>query len=96
MVKVPPPFTGVTCPVCGGQIDCKTGKAALVRHMRDEHPTRSIKQLVRAQLHKLNLSVPDNIDEISDQELCEVFAGLCLHEATKEAHKKLRRQIRGR
>ena len=90
------PFTRVTCPVCGGQIDCKTDKAALVRHIRDEHPTRSIRQLVRAQLHKLNLSIPENIDEVGDEELGEVLTGLCMHEATKKGHKELRRKIRGR
>jgi len=96
MVKVPTPFTKVTCPVCRGQIDYRADQAALARHIGDKHPTAPKRQLARALFHKLNLSMPENIDEVSGKELDELLANLCKHEATKLGHKELRREIRGR
>jgi len=96
MAKLPTPFTEVACPVCGSQINCRTDKAALVRHMGNKHPTASTRQLVRALFHELNLSMPENIDEISGKELDELLANLCLYKATKLGLKELRRRIQGK
>lgn len=96
MAKLSTPFTEATCPVCGDQIDCKADRAALVRHIEDRHPTASTRQLVRALFDELNLSMPDNIDEISGKELDELLANLCLYKATKLGLEELRRKIRGR
>ena len=96
MAKLPTPFTEVACPVCGSQIDCRADKAALIRHIGGEHPTASARQLVRALFHELNLSMPENIDEVSRKELYELLANLCLYKATKLGLKQLRRKIRGR
>jgi len=96
MVKLSTPFTEVPCPVCRGQIDCRADKAALVHHMEDKHPTASRRQLVQALFHKLNLYMPENIDEVIGKELDELLTNLCLYKATKLGLKQLRREIRGR
>jgi hypothetical protein len=96
MAKLLSPFTEVTCPICGSQIDCKPDKAALVRHIKNKHPTASVRELVGVLFHELNLSMPQNIDKISGKELDELLTDLCLYKATKLGQKKLRRKIRGR
>ena len=54
------------------------------------------RQIVRALFHELNLSMPENIDEVSGKELDELLANLCLYKATKLGLKELQRKIRGR
>jgi len=96
MVKLATTFTDVNCPVCGNQIDCRVDKASLVRHIKDEHPTTSTRQLVRTLFQELKLSMPEKIDEVSGEELYELLASLYLYKSTKLGLNELRRKIRGK
>jgi hypothetical protein len=40
--------------------------------------------------------MPENIDEVSSEELNELLANLCLYKSTKLGLKELRRKIRGK
>ncbi len=96
MAKLTTPFTVVSCPVCGRRIDWRLDESALVRHIGDKHPSTSTKQLIRALFHELNLSLPENIDEVSGNELDELLTNLCLYKALKLGLKELRRKMKGR
>lgn len=96
MVKIPSPFTTVACPVCGEKIDCRVDKASLISHINGKHPKAPIKRLVLTLLNELNFSLPDNIDEVENEELKELLANLCLYKATKSGLDELRRNIQGK
>jgi hypothetical protein len=65
----------------------------MVRHIKDTHPTALIKDLVRALFQELDLGVPQNIDEVSNEDLTEVLAKYYLYKATKMVLKELQRKI---
>ena len=96
MPKIPSPFTMVACPVCGEQIDCKVDTAPLIGHINEKHPEAPIKQLVQALFHELNSSIPDNIDEVGNEELKELLANMCLYKTTRSGLDELRRRIWGK
>lgn len=96
MVKLATPFRDVTCPICGGRINCRTDESVMVRHIRDEHPTASIKDLAQVLFQELKLNMPENIDKVGSEELNELLANLCLYKSTKLGLKELRRKIRGK
>jgi hypothetical protein len=96
MPKIPSPFTMVACPVCGEQIDCKVDTSPLIGHINEKHPEAPIKQLIQALFHELNSIVPDNIDEVDNEELKELLANMCLYKATRSGLDELRRRIWGK
>jgi hypothetical protein len=95
MVKIPNLFTMVDCPVCGEQIDCRVDTASLINHINEKHPEAPIKRLIQSLHQELNLSMPDNIDKVDDEELKELLANMCLYKATRSGLEELRRKIRG-
>lgn len=96
MVKIPSPFTKVACPVCGKRIDCGEDKVPLINHIDEKHPEASIKRLIQSLLHELNLIMPDNIDEVDNEELKELLGNMCLYKATRSGLDELRRKIQGK
>lgn len=96
MVKIPSPFTTVTCPVCGEQIDCRVDTVSLINHINEKHPEAPTKRLIQSLHQELNLSMPDNIDEVDNEELKELLANMCLYKATKSGLDELRRRIQGK
>jgi len=96
MAKLFTVFTQVTCPVCRIQIDRKANRAALVQHIKGQHPTVSVRSLVQALLDELKLGRPHNVDEISSEELGNFLENMCQYKATKLGLERLRRQVKGK
>jgi hypothetical protein len=86
-------FRDATCPICGSLVSCKTDESAIVHHIKDTHPTALIKDLVRAVLQEIDLGVPKNVDEFSNEDLTEILAKYYLYKATKMGLKELQRKI---
>ena len=84
MVKVPTPFTEVTCPVCGVKIDCSLDKSHFLIHINEKHPKASKLQLVQDLFRELKLSNPDNIDQINLEEMDELLVNMCKYKAIRE------------
>jgi hypothetical protein len=93
MAKIRSPFRDVTCPICGTLVSCKTDESALIRHIKDVHPTALIRDLIRALFQELKLDLPKNINEVSNEELIELLAKMYLYKATKIGLKELQRKI---
>jgi hypothetical protein len=54
----------------------------MARHIRDKHPTASIRDSVQLLFQELKLKMPKNIDQVRSEELIELFAGLCQYKST--------------
>jgi hypothetical protein len=93
MAKLRSPFRDVTCPICGTLIKCKTDESALVIHIKNEHPTAMIRNLVRALFQELKLEIPKNINDIDNEGLYELLAKYSLYKATKIGLKELQRKM---
>ncbi len=93
MTKLRLRFRDATCPICGSLVSCKTDESAIVRHIKDVHPTALIRDLVRALFQEIKLGLPENFDELSNEELNVILARYCLYKATKIGLKELQRKI---
>ena len=94
MIKLTP-FRDVICPICGTRINTREEGSPLVNHIRHDHPAASIKLLVQELFQQLKFSLPENINEVNDEELYDLLANLCLYKSTKLGLKRLRRKKRG-
>lgn len=92
MVKFPSIFTLVSCPECGVNIDRKLNPHALTEHIHREHPSIQLKPFIEKLFKKLGLHMPDNIDEISKEELLNILENMAQYEATRLRLKQLRRE----
>ena len=93
MVKLPTVFTTVTCPICETQVCRRLNSRALTEHIKSRHPTANIRSLVEMLFNRLELSVPYNIAEISNDEMLGVLEHMAQYEATTHGLAKLKEKM---
>ncbi|KKL91527.1 hypothetical protein LCGC14_1893750 [marine sediment metagenome] len=91
-MKIPSPFTTVTCPICGTQVRRRWNTQALAEHIKNQHPTADTRPLVEMLSNRLGRPTPHNIAEIGTDEMLEVIERMAQDEANKEGLANLRRQ----
>lgn len=91
MVKFPSIFTTVACPVCKAHVDRKLNNHALADHIQGQHPDAQLRPIVEMLFDRLKLGLPDNIDEVSRDEMLNLLEHMAQYEATTLGLKQLRR-----
>lgn len=90
MAKVITIFTTVICPICGDKVDRKLNSHALAEHIQSQHPAVQLRPVVKMLFARLELGLPDNISEISRDELLNLLENMAQYEATTLGLKRLR------
>lgn len=85
------PFTKVECPVCGVLLDRRLNENSIAQHLQSQHPDKPRKAILEALFRELKLGIPDNIDEVSTEELDAVIEGICQYKASKKGLIRLHR-----